>query len=261
MSITMYQVDAFTDKVFSGNPAAVLITDEPLEENMMMSIAAENNLAETAFVWGNDTDGLSIRWFTPTVEVDLCGHATLASAHVIYSHLGFTSPILKFMSKSGLLTVERQKNTLVLDFPSDIIKPMVVPDLVVKALGKTPLEFYSGRDDFFAIFETEDDIKSFNPDLVMLSKLDSRGLVVTAPGSDVDFVSRFFAPQSGIPEDPVTGSSHTALTPLWSNRLSKTKLNARQLSPRGGQLICEDCGERVRISGEAVTFMIGEIFI
>ena len=257
----MYQVDAFADTLFSGNPAAVLVTDVELDENLMSAIAAENNLAETAFVTTRADVTPAIRWFTPTVEVDLCGHATLASAHVLYEHLGYTDQSIEFSSRSGILSVTRDNDLLVLDFPSDNINPVIVPDLITNAIGDMPLECYRGRDDYFAVYETEDEILSFYPDMSLLQQLDSRGLVVTSPGKDVDFVSRFFAPQSGIPEDPVTGSSHTALTPFWTKRLSKKKLTARQVSARGGTLICENCDDRVRIGGNAVTFLIGEIFI
>ncbi|MFP4561844.1 MAG: PhzF family phenazine biosynthesis protein [Spirochaetia bacterium] len=261
MKIPLYQVDAFTSRLFAGNPAAVVFPEEEMAEATMQAIAAENNLAETAFV-GKEEEKFSIRWFTPTMEVDLCGHATLASGHVLFRHRNFSGDIIVFSSKSGELRVRREENFLVLDFPADTLDRVErgeAADLVTAALGTGPKELYRGRDDFMAILPSEGDVLSLVPDLTAVASLPSRGLIVTAPGKKADFVSRYFAPQSGIPEDPVTGSAHTTLTPYWADRLGKNTLRALQVSPRGGELACGFLGDRVEIAGNAVTYLIGEI--
>ena len=258
MKLPIYQVDAFTSLLFAGNPAAVVFCESELPVETMLSIAAENNLAETAFVIGrgNETE---IRWFTPTVEVDLCGHATLAAAHVLFNHLDFPGNEVAFSSKSGPLYVRQKGESLYLDFPADSIRAVEPPEPLIIGLGLEPKELYRGRDDYLAIFENEDNIVSLLPDMVLISQVPARGVIVSAPGHEADFVSRFFAPQSGIPEDPVTGSAHTTLIPYWSRRLGKDHFRAKQVSRRGGELVCKDLGERVEIGGRAVTYLSGEI--
>lgn len=259
MRLPMYQVDAFTDRLFAGNPAAVVLCDSELPIEAMRSIAAENNLSETAFVVGREGDH-QIRWFTPTVEVDLCGHATLAAAHVIFNHLNHAGNTVSFSSKSGPLLVRQEGEILFLDFPADSITAVEPMEPLISGLGVMPAELYRGRDDFLAIFENEDHVAGLDPDMALISKVPARGVIVSSAGDDVDFVSRFFGPQSGVPEDPVTGSAHTTLIPYWSKKLGKTHLRARQISIRGGELACKDLGQRVEIGGQAVTYLVGEIF-
>ena len=259
--IPFFQVDAFTDKQFKGNPAAVCILNEWLTESIMQSIASENNLAETAFIVTR-TDHFEIRWFTPKVEVDLCGHATLASAFVIYNYLGYDKHQVVFLSRhSGQLNVTRQNDTFFLDFPTDIISRSNDTEIITKCLGEKPTELFRGKSDYIALLDSELKVKHLNVDIPTVSKLKARGLIVTSQGDEVDFVSRFFAPQSGIDEDPVTGSAHTSLIPIWSARLNKTKMTARQLSLRGGQLVCENMGNRSIIGGKATLFIKGEIYL
>lgn len=231
------------------------------EERIMQNIAAENNLPETAFIV-QKKDVVEIRWFTPTIEVDLCGHATLASAHVLFSYYTTKENLIHFFSpRSGHLEVERKDEWFTLNFPKDIYTKIDVPDVLINAFQKTPLEAYRGKSDFLLIFANQKEIEEMNPDLTMIASVGGRGVIVSAPGNDVDFVSRFFAPQSGINEDPVTGSAHTTLTPYWSKKTGKNRLTALQLSKRRGALVCELQGQRVLISGKAVTYMIGEIEI
>lgn len=259
--IKLYQVDAFTDKLFKGNPAAVCILDKWPSDDLMQSIAAENNLAETAFIVPT-SDKYEIRWFTPATEVDLCGHATLASAYVIFNHLGFKGgEIIFFSPRSGILKVKKDNELLSLDFPVDELKSIESLPEIFTGIGLKPLETLKGKTDYIAVLESEKDIINVQPNQESIAKLKGRGLIITAPGIDVDFVSRFFAPQSGIDEDPVTGSAHTSLTPYWSKRLNKKTLKAKQLSKRGGVLFCTDKDERIEIAGNARLFMIGEIFI
>ncbi len=258
MKLPLYQVDAFTNRLFSGNPAAVVLCASELSAKTMQAVAAENNLADTAFVV-TARDNHRIRWFTPTVEVDLCGHATLAAAHVLFNHFGFSGNTLSFSSKSGPLYVRRKDEILFLDFPADSITAVEPPEPLIGGLGERPVELYRGRDDYLAVFDDEERIVSLCPDMALISGVPSRGVIVTARGREVDFVSRFFAPQSGIPEDPVTGSAHTTLIPYWSKKLAKSQLRARQVSERGGELACKDLGERVEIGGRAVTYLVGEI--
>lgn len=260
MKLPVYHVDTFTRQLFAGNPAAVVLCESQLPEEIMQALAAENNLSETAFVvMGRDLH--HIRWFTPTTEVDLCGHATLAAAHVIYHHLGFSDRQLSFDSKSGPLHVRQDGQTLLLDFPADTVSAIDPPEALTHGLGTALTEVYRGRDDVLVVMETEAVIASLSPDMHLLSSVPSRGVIVTAPGDRFDFVSRFFAPQAGIAEDPVTGSAHTTLVPYWSNRLGKTHLLARQISRRGGDLICHHRGKRVEIGGQAVTYLVGEIVL
>ncbi len=257
----IYQVDAFTDRLFSGNPAAVCILDKWLRDDLMQSIANENNLAETAFVVPNEKN-YEIRWFTPTVEVDLCGHATLASAFVLFSIHHHPDSVIRFYSqRSGCLSAEKKDDLLYLDFPSDTLESISeLKDVSIeKCIGFKPLELYKGKTDYIALIDNEISLQHIQPDLEEIAKLKARGLIVTAKGSTVDFVSRFFAPQSGINEDPVTGSAHTSLTPLWSKKLNKKKLIANQLSNRGGQLLCEFKNERCIIGGKARLYLTGEI--
>ena len=258
MKLPFYWIDAFTAARFHGNPAAVVIADAPLRAELMQSIATENNLAETAFVVP-DEERYAIRWFTPTVEVDLCGHATLASAYALYQQGLVTHDSIEFTSASGLLYVSRRGDRLALDFPA---RPgSIAADLMQSAgaaLGATPTEVHSAQATM-AVFNTEQEIRALSPDMAKVARLPGYGLVATAPGRQSDFVSRFFAPQVGVPEDPVTGSTHCTLVPYWSSRLGKTQLHAQQLSARGGELWCEDRGQRVSIAGQCALYLRGEI--
>jgi PhzF family phenazine biosynthesis protein len=261
MKLKIYQVDAFTDKVFSGNPAAVCPLNEWLPDDVMQNIALENNLAETAF-YVKAGDRYQIRWFTPTVEVDLCGHATLGSAHVLFHHEHYAGNEITFYShRSGVLKVSKNKDLLTLDFPADKYSKIDWPAEWHTGFNFIPKEAYQGKTDYLLVFDSEDQIKNIIPNYAVISTWKVRGAIVTAPGNQVDFVSRFFAPQSGINEDPVTGSAHTTLIPYWSGTLNKTELSAIQLSPRKGYLTCLQQGDRVQISGKAITFLVGEIFI
>src|SRR5450755_2982572 len=253
MRIPLYHIDAFTDKAFGGNPAAVCPLPSWIDDRLMQSIAAENNLAETAF-FTPSADGYHIRWFTPTDEVDLCGHATLASAHVVFEHLDRDRQSVTFGSKSGLLRVDRRADSLVLDFPALAAAPLAPMPALAAALGATPLETLQAKS-LLAVFGSERDVRALSPDFEAMRKLDSFGVIVTAPGDSVDFVSRFFAPKVGIPEDPATGSAHCTLTPYWAARLAKTALHALQVSARGGEMWCELAGDRVRIAGHVTPYL------
>lgn len=258
--IKIYQVDAFADELFKGNPAAVIVLDAWLNKDLMQNIAAENNLAETAFVVPKGQD-FEIRWFSPPVEVDLCGHATLASAFVLFELLNYQGNEIIFHSmKSGSLKVKKEGDLLVLDFPADKISPEGDVPEITKGIGLKPQEVYKGRFDYLAILSSEEEVRNVDPDFASIAKLKSRGLIISAPGKEVDFVSRFFAPQTGIDEDSVTGSAHTSLIPYWSKRLEKKELNARQISKRSGSLSCVYEGERVKIGGRAKLYMSGEIY-
>ena len=259
MKLPLYQVDAFTSRLFGGNPAAVVVLDDWLPDDVLASIAAENNLAETAYVIPRP-DTLPLRWFTPKVEVDLCGHATLATADVLFRHRYPAQKRLVFETRSGQLTVTRRNELLSMDFPSRPGTPVPVSDALVSALGRRPREAYLARD-LMAVFDAESDVRDLEPDLQRLWAVDAFAVIVTAPGTEVDFVSRFFSPRAGIPEDPVTGSSHCTLTPYWAQRLGKTELTARQLSRRGGELYCRLRGDRVDIAGRAVEYLRGEITV
>lgn len=260
MNIPIYQADAFTSKIFGGNPAAICPLNEWLPDLQMQAIAMENNLAETAFIVKED-NGYRIRWFTPTVEVDLCGHATLAAAHIYFNHLGYSQNEIAFHSKSGRLTVTKKPNgQLTLNFPADQFAPVSdVPAAITEGLGIQVSEVYRGKFDYMAVVDSQTIIEQLNPDFRTIATLKSRGILVTARGNESDFVSRCFFPQSGIDEDPVTGSAHTLLTPYWASVLGKNKLSAIQLSARKGHLECELKDSRVLMSGYAVTFMKGEI--
>ena len=253
MRIPSRQVDAFTGRVFGGNPAAVCPLEAWLDAELMQAIALENNLSETAFLVprAGGTDEWELRWFTPTVEVDLCGHATLAAAHVVFEELRPGTERVRFHSQSGPLSVEREGELLVLDFPADPCEPAPSDPAWTAALGAEPLEVWRTRG-HLVLFESEAQLRALRPDFAAISALGTYAVIATAPGEEVDFVSRFFAPAQGVDEDPVTGSAHCALTPFWSQRLGKRELRARQISARGGELFCTEAGERVRIAGRAV---------
>jgi PhzF family phenazine biosynthesis protein len=257
--IPIYQIDAFTGRVFSGNPAAVCPLETWLEDSLMQAIARENNLSETAFFVPEKT-GYRLRWFTPTAEVDLCGHGTLATAFVLFEILDAPGDQILFNSRSGRLAVEKDGDLLAMDFPSQPPVPCEVPDILKEAFHKAPSEILCSED-YLVVFPDEEDIIRLQPDRAKLEQVDLRGVIVTAEGKEVDFVSRFFAPKLGIPEDPVTGSAHCTLIPYWSDRLDKKDLNARQLSGRGGEIFCKDRGERVVIAGRAVKYMEGTIIV
>ena len=257
MQIPIYQVDAFSGRAFAGNPAAVCPLESWLADEQMQSIAAENNLSETAFCVP-EGDGYRLRWFTPATEVDLCGHATLASAFVVFRHLEPQLERVLFQTLSGQLIVSRSGDRLTMDFPSRPPVAVEAHPQLIPALGLQPKEVLAARD-YMVVYETAEQVRALKPDMARLTEVDRFAVIVTAPGRDCDFVSRFFAPAHGVPEDPVTGSAHCTLIPYWSRRLGKKQLFARQVSPRGGELWCEDCGERVHISGQAVEFLSGTI--
>lgn len=261
MKLPIYQVDAFTDRLFAGNPAAVCLLEQWLPNEQMLKIAQENNLAETAFCLQQE-DTFFIKWFTPEIEMDLCGHATLATAHVLFQYYHSELDVLRFQSNSGELTVRREGAFYQLDFPSRDPKPAVLPDVILKGIGLVPQEVLKARD-YVLVYDTQEQIESIQPDVALLNtiNIDPGGIIVTAPGKEVDFVSRFFTPQASIFEDPVTGSAHCSLIPFWSKRLEKTTLIAHQISSRGGVLQVEDKGERVGIGGKAITYLKGTIVI
>lgn len=259
MRLDIFQVDAFTSKPFGGNPAAVVPLESWLPDAVMQNIAAENNLSETAF-FVNEGDGYALRWFTPTFEIDLCGHATLATAYVIFELLGSDESIMRFQTKSGELTVERVGERLVMDFPSRPPVASEAPEGLIAAMGKEPVEVLRSRD-YFLVYETEQDILDIRPNFSRLAEIPTHAVIVTAAGQRSDFVSRFFAPEAGINEDPVTGSAHCNLIPYWAEQLGKNEMFARQVSKRGGELHCELRGDRVRIGGNAVLYMKGEIYV
>ncbi|MEO6548151.1 MAG: PhzF family phenazine biosynthesis protein [Ferruginibacter sp.] len=260
-SLTIYQVDAFTNKLFGGNPAAVVPLEKWLDDHLMQQLAAENNLAETVFFVPLG-DGFHIRWFTPELEIDLCGHATLASAFILYEYLGYSKEQLLFYSKSGELVVVRDGDKYQLNFPSRMpVKVSEYPEQLLKGLGITEaLGVYKSRD-YVVEVASQKEVLDLNINIALLNQVDVIGIIVTAPGSDCDFVSRFFAPNCGIPEDPVTGSAHSTLVPFWAEKLGKSSLHAKQISKRGGELWCEDKGERVTMSGNCVFYMKGEFNI
>ena len=257
MELAIFQIDAFTDKVFSGNPAAVCPLEYWLEDEQLQNIASENNLSETAF-FVNRGEYYQLRWFTPQTEVDLCGHATLASAHVIMTILDRKCKKVVFGTHSGELIVKRDKDLYTMDFPAQKLTPCEIPDSLIEGLKKRPKELYESNY-YMAVFESEDEVRKLRPYMTMLKELDKIGIIVTGPGENVDFVSRFFAPSLGIPEDPVTGSTHCTLIPYWAKKLNKTKLVANQVSCRGGELFCEFKDDRVMIAGTAVLYLEGKI--
>ncbi|WP_409525458.1 PhzF family phenazine biosynthesis protein [Nitrincola sp. MINF-07-Sa-05] len=259
MKLRMFQIDAFAERQFEGNPAAICPLETWLDDTLLQAIAAENNLSETAY-FVPAGDAFELRWFTPVEEVDLCGHATLASAHVLYTHLAYTKPEVRFLTRSGPLTVTRGDQGLRMDFPA--AQPVMTesPEALLEGLGKAPEEVLAAFD-YIAVYDTEEEIQALTPDFAKLQTLGLRGVVVTAPGKDVDFVSRCFFPKFQVNEDPVTGSAHCELAPYWQMRLGRRELQARQLSNRGGSIGCEIKGDRVLLSGKAVDFMVAEIQI
>ena len=260
-NLKLYQVDAFAEKRFQGNPAAVCPLSEWLDDSTLQAIAAENNLSETAFIVAKQ-DFYEIRWFTPAVEVDLCGHATLASAFIIFNKLGFEKDKINFYSPhSGALSVTRIDDMYYLDFPTDTLEVSLDTALVAKGIDSIPTALFRGKSDYIAVLEREEDVVNIIPDFTEIAALDARGLIVTAKGNSCDFVSRFFGPQCGVPEDPVTGSAHTSLIPYWSKVFGKNEFIAKQLSKRGGTLHCKHLDDRVIIGGKAVLYLEGEIFI
>ncbi len=257
MNIQLFQVDAFSDHLFGGNPAAVCPLEEWPDDHLLQHIAAENNLSETAF-FAPEEHGFRLRWFTPTTEVDLCGHATLATSHVLLQHLGYDKDKIEFFTRSGRLVVEREDDLYSMDFPATPPELVETPPRLVDGLGREPERVFKSRD-YMAVYEHEDEIARIKPRFDCLAKLDSHLVIVTARGNVADFVSRCFAPAVGVNEDPVTGSAHTTLVPYWAHRLQKNELHAEQISKRRGELLCRYLGDRVKIKGRAVTYMIGTI--
>lgn len=259
MELRFFQVDAFAERVFEGNPAAVVPLNEWLDDEVLLAIANENNLSETAFFVAG-ADGYQLRWFTPEVEVDLCGHATLASAHVLFEHLGYRGEEIVFDSRSGELKVRRSSEGLEMNFPAGGRREIGIPSGMDEALGVKPRQVFEGGD-CMAVFGSEAEVRALSPDFRALSRMPGRGVIATAPGDGVDFVSRCFYPKLRVDEDPVTGSAHCQMTPYWAERLGRDELLARQLSARGGTVRCRVTGERVRLAGTAVDFMIGTILL
>lgn len=259
MELNLYQIDAFASKPFEGNPAAICPLEDWLPDDLMQAIAAENNLSETAFFVPTDK-GYHIRWFTPRREVNLCGHATLASAYVIFNFLGYQKDAIAFDSRSGLLTVTRKGDWLELDFPIRVPVACSIPEQILKAFADKPSACLKA-DDYIVLFEHEESVASAQPDMALLAELDLRGVAITAKSTKYDFVVRFFSPKYGIGEDPVTGSVFTQLIPYWSDKLNKIQLNAKQVSSRGGEVGCVYAGERVKIAGKAIKYMMGTISV
>ncbi|TAI47440.1 PhzF family phenazine biosynthesis protein [Flagellimonas allohymeniacidonis] len=262
MKQKLYQIDAFASEVFTGNPAAVCVMDSWLKDETMQKIAQENNLAETAFTVKEGSQYI-LRWFTPETEVDLCGHATLATAYVLFNYYQVHENTIRFFSpRSGELLVEQgDDGSMSMNFPADDLKKIENVAAINEAIGKVPLETFKGKTDYMVVYSSQEEIANIAPNFFLLDQLDCRGVIVTAPGEKVDFVSRFFAPQCGVPEDPVTGSAHTTMTPYWAKKLGKKELTAKQISKRGGNLLCEYLENRVKISGRAIPYLIGEIEI
>ena len=263
MKLTLYQIDAFANKIFGGNPAAVIPLEQWLDAPLMQQIALENNLSETVFFVsaGNGIADFEIRWFTPEVEINLCGHATLASAYVLYNILGYEKPGIRFSSMSGILQVSREENLICLDFPS--WKPErldIYPSELSAIIGHAEIVGVYKYRDMLVELVNEEAVKNCDPDFSLMKKHVDK-MIITAPGKKVDFVSRFFAPGAGIDEDPVTGSAHSQLIPFWSEKLGKNEMHALQLSKRGGELWCEQRGDRVLMKGKGVFYMKGEIFL
>lgn len=260
MKLKIYQIDAFAENVFSGNPAAVIPLENWLPDQTMQNIALENNLSETAFFIPAES-GFYIRWFTPVAEVKLCGHATLATAHVLFNHLNYPENEIRFDSQSGILNVKKENGLIVLDFPALKPEETELPENLKNAFDFQPVRCLKGRDDMMLVFKDEKEISEIKPDFQQILFSKTRGIIVTAQSETFDFVSRFFAPAVGVNEDPVTGSAHTMLIPFWANELGKNELTAKQVSPRGGILFCKFLNERVEIGGKAVTYLTGEIFV
>ncbi|MEM9981127.1 MAG: PhzF family phenazine biosynthesis protein [Bacteroidota bacterium] len=260
--LRLFQVDAFTNQLFRGNPAAVCISEHWLEATIMQAIAAENNLSETAFAVKKTTDQYETRWFTPTTEVVLCGHATLATAHILFQHYETNAQQIHFVTqKAGDLSVNREEAYLWLDFPTDTPQATTLPDVLKEAFTTPPLEVWKGKEDYLLVLSSQKAVEEFQPDFKQIAKVKARGIIITAPGERVDFVSRFFAPQVGVDEDPVTGSAHTLLIPYWAKRLKKNSLQAKQISARGGDLQCIYAEDRVKIGGQAITYLEGIIHL
>ncbi|HEY3939599.1 MAG TPA: PhzF family phenazine biosynthesis protein [Bryobacteraceae bacterium] len=257
MELPIYQVDAFGSAVFSGNPAAICPLENWLPDATLQAIATENNLSETAY-FVRSGDGFELRWFTPGCEVDLCGHATLASAYVLFHELGVQGDVLRFQTKSGELVVRRDGDRLVMNFPSRPPASIQADPGLVPALGGNPIEILAARD-YLAVYQSASEVLALAPNMEALTRIDRFGFIATAPGTDCDFVSRFFAPIKGVPEDPVTGSAHCTLIPYWAGKLGKTTLHARQVSKRGGELFCKLLGDRVEMAGNAALFLRGRI--
>lgn len=261
MELLLFQVDAFTDQLFGGNPACVVPLSDWLTDDQLLKIARENAVAETAFFIPKG-DYFHLRWFTPDIEMDLCGHATLATAHVLINHLGYQSKEIAFESRSGSLNVSKQATYYTLDFPSRMPLNAALPELIRQGIDRQPTEVLKARD-YVLVFEKEDDIRNIKLDRHILDQinLDPGGIIITAKGNEVDFVSRFFTTQSTLFEDPVTGSAHCSLIPYWSKKLGKNELNALQLSDRVGKLKCVNAEDRVLISGQAKTYLSGKIYL
>lgn len=259
MKIPIYQVNAFANQILQGNPAAVCPLEEWLQDDLLQKIAKENNLSETAF-YVKEGEGYALRWFTPEVEVDLCGHATLATAYVLFQRKGERDEIL-FQTKSGLLKTSLEEGRVAMTFPVDIPAPCPPLPHLARALGEEPLEIQRARKNYLAIYAREEQVKDLKPDMALLKEVDSHGIIVTARGYRADFVSRYFAPRVGINEDPVTGSAHCSLIPYWSHVLKKDRMVAKQLSSRRGEILCEHQGKTVKMIGEAFVYRIGEIYL
>ncbi len=262
MTLPIFQADAFTDKIFGGNPAAVVpLYDDWLQNETMQKIASENNLAETAFVLLKET-GFHIRWFTPSIEVRLCGHATLASAHILWNDMKYAAETIVFNSLSGPLTIKKLDKGYEMDFPADFATPFIGDEsLIAKIVGAPIQKILQGKDDVLVIVENESVVKYLKPDFAPLKQINARGIIVSALGASTDFVSRCFYPEAGVEEDPTTGSAHTLMTPYWSKILNKNRLIAAQLSERRGDLVCTLVGDRVLLQGNAVTYLRGEIYV
>ncbi len=260
MTLPIYQVDAFTTKLFGGNPAAVVPLEKWLDDATLQNIAAENNLSETAFFL-KEGEHYKIRWMTPANEVPLCGHATLASSYVIFNFIERGLSKIKFMSKSGELIVERKDDLLTLDFPSHKPTPIKITDTIKKCFDKEPLEVLQNGFYVLVVFNSEDYVRNFQPNFELIKQIHPHALIISSKGNEADFVSRMFAPNEGINEDPVTGSSHTVLIPYWVEKLGKKNFRALQVSKREGELFCEDLEKRVKISGKAVLYSTGSIFL
>jgi PhzF family phenazine biosynthesis protein len=262
MKIKIFQIDAFTDKLFSGNPAAVCVLEQWLNDETLQNIAIENNLAQTAFFISLPNNNFHLRWFTPELEMDLCGHATLASAFVIFEELNYPKNELFFETKSGLLSVKKNNSLYELNLPSRPPKKVNLPSVISKGLNIQPTEVWKARD-YLLVYESENDIKNLNPNAAILNEINTGngGIIVTAKSNldDIDFVSRFFTPQATVFEDPVTGSAHCTLVPFWANRLNKNIFTARQISNRQGELLCILENDRVKIKGKAVKYLEGFI--
>src|SRR5688572_14368378 len=256
MRLVLYHVDAFTDRLFAGNPAAVVPLHEWLPDELMLKIAAENNLSETAF-FVPESDGYRLRWFTPAVEIDLCGHATLASAFVLFTRLRPSLKEVRFHSRSGPLTVHREGEKLVLDFPARPASIIDAPRSLIEAVGGAPSEVLLAQRDHLFVYATEEEVRAIQPDFGRMMQIEHNAVIATAPGRSHDFVSRFFAPRKGVSEDPVTGSAHCTLAPYWAKRLGKNRFSAKQVSARGGEMHCELRDDRVRMTGNAVLYLEG----